>query len=113
MDYKERELCCGWGASQRLINYEESLHITQMKLQSVEDVGADFILVPCPTCLYSLSKPEYRKKINEMFDHCYDIPVIHINELIAFLRGCEEERCITLRRMTPRLEEIYNIITQE
>jgi heterodisulfide reductase subunit B len=60
-----------------------------------------------------LSKPEYREKMNELFGEYLDIPTIHINELIAILRGCEEERCITLRRKTPRIEEIYNIITQQ
>ena len=92
---------------------KDALKITMKKLKSAETVGADFLLMPCPTCLYSLSKPEYREKIEKWYGEKLDIPTIHINELIAILRGCEEERCITLRRKTPRLEEIYNIITQD
>ncbi|MFX1381667.1 MAG: hypothetical protein ACFFBP_04415 [Promethearchaeota archaeon] len=42
-----------------------------------------------------------------------EIPSIHLNELISILRGCEEERCITLRRKTPRFDEIYKIIIHE
>ena len=76
-------------------------------------MGADFILMPCPTCLYTLSKPEYREKIKKWYGETLDIPTIHINELLAILMGCEEDRCMTLRRKTPRLEEIYNIITQQ
>ncbi len=113
VDYQERELCCGWGASQRIINLPESLYTTYRKLKSVQNVGADFILVPCPTCLYSLEKPEYRKGIANLYNEQFDIPVIHLNELIAMLRGCEEERCITLRRKTPRLEEIFESVTKE
>ncbi len=67
----------------------------------------------CTTCLFTLSKPEYRDDMEKWYGERHDIPTIHINELIAILRGCEEERCITLRRKTPRLEEIYKIITQE
>jgi heterodisulfide reductase subunit B len=113
VDYQEKESCCGWGASQLLIHPKEALEITFNKLQSAENVGADFILMPCPTCLYTLSKPEFRDEISNLFREKLDIPTIHLNELIAILRGCEEERCITLRRKTPRLDEIFEIITKE
>lgn len=113
IDYKERESCCGWGASQLIINPREALKITANKLKSAQNVGADFIITPCPTCLYTLSKPEYREKMQKWFGDKLDIPSIHLNELIAILRGCEEERCITLRRKTPRLDEIFEIITKE
>lgn len=113
VDYQEKESCCGWGASQVLIHPKEALKITFNKLRSAESVGADFILMPCPTCLYTLSKPEYREKMNKWFGKKLDIPTIHLNELIAILKGCEEERCITLRRKTPRLDEIFEIITKQ
>ncbi len=113
IDYQERESCCGWGASQLIINPHEALKITANKLKSAQDVGADFMITPCPTCLYTLSKPEYRDKMHKWFGEKLDIPTIHLNELIAILRGCEEQRCITLRRKTPRLDEIFEIITKE
>ncbi len=113
VDYQERESCCGWGASQLLINPREALKITYNKLKSAENVGADFLLMPCPTCLYTLSKPEYRDNIEKWFGEKLEIPTIHLNELISILRGCEEERCISLTRKTPRLEEIFEIITQQ
>lgn len=113
IDYQEKESCCGWGASQLLMNPREALQITFNKLKSAESVGADFILMPCPTCLYTLSKPEYRENMNKWFREKLDIPTIHLNELIAILRGCEEERCISLRRKTPRIDEIFEIITRE
>jgi len=112
VDYQERESCCGWGASQLVIHPKEALKITFDKLKSAENVGADFLVTPCPTCLYTLSKPEYRDKMQKWYGEKLDIPTIHLNELIAILRGCEEERCITLRRKTPRIEEIFERITQ-
>ena len=113
VDYQEKESCCGWGASQLVIHPKEALKVTFKKLKSAENVNADFILMPCPTCLYTLSKPEYREKMKKWYGEKLDIPTIHLNELIAILRGCEEDRCITLRRKTPRLEEIFEIITQQ
>jgi len=113
VDYQERDSCCGWGASQLVIHPKEALKIPYNKLKSAENVGADFILMPCPTCLYTLSKPEYREKMHKWYGDKLDIPSIHLNELIAILRGCEEERCITMRRKTPRIEEIFEIITQQ
>ncbi|MFX1571371.1 MAG: heterodisulfide reductase-related iron-sulfur binding cluster [Promethearchaeota archaeon] len=113
IDYQEKESCCGWGASQIVLHPDEALKGTYKKLKSAENVEADFLLMPCPTCLYTLSKPEFREEIAVLFGEKLDIPTIHINELIAILRGCEEERCITLRRRTPRLDEIFEIITHE
>jgi len=113
LDYQEKESCCGWGASQILINPREALKITHDKLKSAENVGADFLLMPCPTCLYTLSKPEYREKMYKWFGDKLEIPTIHLNELIAILLGCEQERCMTLRRTTPRLKEIFEIITND
>ncbi|KKN41151.1 hypothetical protein LCGC14_0726090, partial [marine sediment metagenome] len=113
VDYQEKDGCCGWGASQLLMNPREALKITFEKLKSAETVEADFMLTPCPTCLYTLSKPEYREKMKNWFGEKLDIPTIHLNELIAILRGCEEERCITLRRKTPRIDEIFDKITSE
>ena len=113
VDYQERESCCGWGASQNVIHREESLQITYNKLKSAENVEACFLLMPCPTCLYNLSKPEFRDEIQELQGEELNIPTIHINELVSILRGCEEERCITYRRKSPRFNKIFEIITQE
>jgi len=113
VDYQEKESCCGWGASQLLINPKEAHKVTYNKLKSAENVGADFLLMPCPTCLYTLSKPEYRQNIEKWFGEKLEIPTIHLNELISILRGCEEDRCISLTRKTPRLEEIFEIITED
>ena len=63
VDYQEREACCGWGASQLVLHPKEALKITYKKLKSAENVKADFMLMPCPTCLYTLSKPDYREKM--------------------------------------------------
>ena len=113
VDYQEKESCCGWGASQIVLHEDDALKVTYKKLKSAENVNACFILMPCPTCLYTLSKPEYRKRMSELFDNGLEIATIHLNELIAILRGCEEEQCITMRRKSPRFELIYKTITQQ
>ncbi len=113
VDYQERESCCGWGASQVVLHPKDALRITFKKLKSAENVKADFLLMPCPTCLYTLSKPEYREKMEKWYGEKIGIPTIHLNELLAILRGCEEERCISMRKNDDRFREIYNIITQQ
>ena len=113
VDYQERGSCCGWGASQNVIHRKESLQITYNKLKSAENVGACFLLMPCPTCLYNLSKPEFRDEICEIQGEEINIETLHINELISILRGCEEERCITYRRKSPRFNKIFEVITQQ
>jgi heterodisulfide reductase subunit B len=113
VDYSEREACCGWGASQIVIHPDDALKTTHKKLRSAENVDACFLLMPCPTCLYTLSKPEFREKMENMFEDQLEIATIHLNELIAILRGCEEEQCVSLRRKSPRIHLIYETITQE
>ena len=113
VDYSEKESCCGWGASQLVVHPKDALKITYNKLKSAENAEADFLLMPCPTCLYTLSKPEFRKDINTIYKEKFDIPTIHTNELIAILRGCEEKRCMDIRKNDARFNEIYNIITQD
>ncbi|MFO8017676.1 MAG: heterodisulfide reductase-related iron-sulfur binding cluster [Promethearchaeia archaeon] len=113
VDYKEYEGCCGWGASQIVLHSEDALKVTFKKLESATNAGADFLLMPCPTCLYTLSKPKFRDDMEDLFNKRLDIPTIHINELISILRGCEEERCISMRKNSPRIHEIYEIITEK
>lgn len=113
VDYQEFESCCGWGASQIVLHPEDALKVTFKKLKSAENVDADFLLMPCPTCLYTLSKPEFRDNMEELFHERLDIPTIHLNELIAILMGCEEERCIAMRKNSPRIHEIFEIITEK
>jgi heterodisulfide reductase subunit B len=113
VDYQEKDACCGWGASQVVVHPNDAFKITHRKLKSAVNVGADFLLMPCPTCLYTLSKPEFRKEISKLYNDYFEIPTIHINELIAILRGCEEERCVNMRKNNPRIHEIYEIITEE
>jgi heterodisulfide reductase subunit B len=113
VDYQEKDSCCGWGASQVVLHPNDAFKITHRKLKSAVNVGADFLLMPCPTCLYTLSKPEFRKGISKLYNDYFEIPTIHINELIAILRGCEEERCVNMRKNNPRIHEIFQIITEE
>ncbi|MFO7794651.1 MAG: heterodisulfide reductase-related iron-sulfur binding cluster [Promethearchaeati archaeon] len=113
VDYSEKDSCCGWGASQIVIHPEDALKITYKKLKSAENVNACFLLMPCPTCLYTLSKPEFREKMYDITDDKLEIATIHLNELIAILRGCEEEQCISLRRSSPRIHLIFETITSE
>ncbi|TXT64564.1 MAG: CoB--CoM heterodisulfide reductase subunit B [Promethearchaeota archaeon] len=113
VDYSERESCCGWGASQIVLHPEEALKVTYKKLKSAENVNACFLLMPCPTCLYTLSKPEFREKMCDIANDNLEIATIHLNELIAILRGCEEEQCVSLRRESPRIHLIYETITAE
>jgi len=109
VDYSEKESCCGWGASQLVIHPNEALKITYNKLKSAENAGADFLLMPCPTCLYTLSKPEFREGINDLFNEKFDIPTIHLNELIAILRGCEEKKQLRILDKNQRINDIQCI----
>lgn len=46
--YLDETQCCGAGL--REVNQENALALTRLKIQQMEEMGANAILVPCPSC---------------------------------------------------------------
>ena len=79
-------ICCGFVIS--TINDEEAiLKRSEVRLKSVKSLGVDCLVTPCPQCLirfeYSQIKLRSLKKVR------YDIPIIHLAELLAIAFGLD------------------------
>ncbi|MEO2083853.1 MAG: CoB--CoM heterodisulfide reductase iron-sulfur subunit B family protein [Desulfurobacteriaceae bacterium] len=94
----ERRLeCCGFHAfwpAPRL-----SMKLTGMNLKDAKTCGADCIVTPCPLCHMNLDANQKRalKAIGESFQ----IPVLHLPQLVGIALGIDERRLGLQRNIVP------------
>ncbi len=91
VEYREQPLCCGAGLNQRMLHDDRinSLKITRRKLVSIKQHAPDAIMVVCPYCLLHLDSAQAELEVE--FDETYDIPVLHLAELIGILFNLPSE----------------------
>ena len=82
--YSEKNACCGAGGGVRARVPELSTQMTEMKLKSVKESGAKAIVTPCPFCHLQFDRTQ--KELGG-----YDIPVLHISQLLAMAFGVKDE----------------------
>jgi len=87
LDYTEKSLCCGMGYIQKMINPESSLEISYKKLKSIAQVKPDAIVNICPACINVLDNAPILIEIEK--DEEFQIPVIHVNQLIGLYMGLD------------------------
>ncbi len=88
-EYAENRTCCGTGLTQIIINKEElSLPHTKMKLDNLNDAEPDAAVVVCPYCLAQIDRMQ--QKLNYRGAGQYEVPVIHLVQLIALALGVDE-----------------------
>lgn len=87
VDYEEKMLCCGNATAKT--NEETSLAILNTKMASIQDAGADCIVVICPACF--LQFDNYQRALKKEFHREYKIPVFFYTELLALALGISGE----------------------
>ena len=87
-EYGENRTCCGTGLTQIIINKEDlSLPHTKMKLDNLNAVEPDAVVVVCPYCLAQLDRMQ--QKLNYRKSGNYRVPVIHLVQLIGLALGVD------------------------
>lgn len=88
LDFKDKHTCCGAGGGVKSFSPYDSMVILAEKMKNISEVNPDFILDTCPFChLQFETGQEY---LNKNFNSNYDIPVIHIAQLMAYCMGLDE-----------------------
>jgi heterodisulfide reductase subunit B len=82
--YAEKNTCCGAGGGVRARMPELATQMTELKLKSVKESGAKAIVTPCPFCHLQFDRAQTELK-------GYDIPVIHLSQLLAMAFGVKDE----------------------
>lgn len=90
--YKEQALCCGAGLNQRILHEDRinSLNITLRKMKSIRSTQPDAIIVVCPYCELHMDSAQVELEVE--FDEEFDIPVLHIMELLGILLEVPAEK---------------------
>jgi glycolate oxidase iron-sulfur subunit len=74
LELPEADWCCGSAGSQLITHYETSLKVLKHKMDSLEDMKAEYIASGCPGCQMQLNVGVYKRG--------FDVKVVHPIELL-------------------------------
>lgn len=92
MDYEEKHTCCGAPAVKWTGNV--MLELSQRKIMSIIDSGADMVLTMCPACMSMLDKTQYELKQLEEIERA--VPILHVSQLVALALGYDVRKTLGL-----------------
>ncbi len=77
VEMREADVCCGFGGSFSVKQYETSQKILQRKMRNVEETGAEYLVAECPGCILQLNegKEKYLSgelKVRHLVDYIYE-----------------------------------------
>ena len=87
--FKEQLTCCGAGGGVKAYDGKASDTIFEEKMKNINDVTPDFILDICPFCHLEFETAQVHLNKNKGCN--YDIPVIHLSQLVAYCMGLDME----------------------
>jgi len=88
VDYEEKHSCCGAPAVKWSSNV--MLELSQRKITSIIDSGADMVLTMCPACTLMLDKTQYELRQLEEIERA--IPILHVVQFVAIALGLDARR---------------------
>ena len=88
VNYLDETQCCGAGL--REMDQDTALGLTGRKIQQMTEMGANAILVPCPSCYLQFDAGQ-RLLMRSVNKEINSIPVYYQTELLAIAMGSEPE----------------------
>ena len=86
VDYPAKLKCCGFPIIQA--REETALGELIQPIEQAKEAGADAIVTPCPLCHLSLDA--WQSKLKAQTGKDYDMPILHLSQLIGVAAGLEE-----------------------
>ena len=96
-DYEGKSKCCGFPII--LAREQVALKESHVALAGARDAGAQCMVTPCPLC--HLAMDAYQRKAEQLNDTTYNMPVLHLPQLIALALGVSPEIMQFKRHMVP------------
>ncbi len=90
LEFKDKHTCCGAGGGLKSFSAPDSMVILAEKMKNIKEVQPDFILDTCPFC--HLQFETGQDYLNKNYGMSYDIPVIHIAQIMAYCMGMDEKK---------------------
>jgi succinate dehydrogenase / fumarate reductase cytochrome b subunit len=102
IDYPAKVKCCGFPIV--LAREDVALGELIQPLQQATDAGADVIVTPCPLCHLSLDA--WQRKAGAFSGNDYQIPILHLAQLLGAAAGIEESELKFKRHVTRLSPEV-------
>jgi succinate dehydrogenase / fumarate reductase, cytochrome b subunit len=97
VDYPAKVKCCGFP----IIQAREETALGEL-IQPIEqslEAGADAMVTPCPLCHLSLDA--WQQKLEASTGKSYQLPILHLSQLIGVAAGLEESELKFKRHVVP------------
>jgi succinate dehydrogenase / fumarate reductase, cytochrome b subunit len=97
IDYPAKIKCCGFP----IIQAREELALGEL-IQPIEqslEAGADAMVTPCPLCHLSLDA--WQQKLEATTGKSYQMPILHLSQLIGVAAGLDESELRFKRHVVP------------
>ena len=96
-DYDAKTKCCGFPII--LAREAVALKESHSALSGARDAGAECMVTPCPLC--HLAMDAYQRKAESANGETYNMPVLHLPQLIGLALGISRETMQFKRHMVP------------
>ncbi len=96
-DYDAKTKCCGFPII--LAREQVALKESHVALSQARDAGADCMVTPCPLC--HLAMDAYQRKAEVANGTEYNMPVLHLPQLLGLALGLPQEAMQFKRHMVP------------
>lgn len=96
-DYEAKSSCCGFPII--LAREAVALKESHNALSQSRDAGADCMVTPCPLC--HLAMDAYQRKAEAANGQKYDMPVLHLPQLIGLALGIDNKIMDFKRHLVP------------
>ena len=97
IDYPAKIKCCGFP----IIAAREDLALGELiqPIEQAKDAGADAMVTPCPLCHLSLDA--WQSKLKKATGRTFDMPILHLSQLIGVAAGLEASELNFKRHIVP------------
>jgi len=105
VSYDGKTKCCGFPIL--FVQRETAFEMSAAYLNNAKQAGADFMVTPCPLCHISLDL--YQKKSVKRMKFDFQLPVMHLSQMVGLALGVEPARLGFARHlvsMAPVLREL-------
>ncbi len=96
-DYDAKSKCCGFPIL--LARENTALKESHVALSQARDAGAECMVTPCPLC--HLAMDAYQRKAEAVNDETYNMPVLHLPQLLGLALGLDQQVMDFKRHMVP------------
>jgi succinate dehydrogenase / fumarate reductase cytochrome b subunit len=95
VDYEGKTKCCGFPIL--FVQRETAFEMAGNYLNNAKEMGADFMVTPCPLCHISLDT--YQKKSLNQIKVNVNVPVVHLSQMVGLALGIEPKKLGFQRNM--------------